>query len=112
MLNLNQFNLIVGMGFDEWDKPIDFLFHEQEGGVTDKITVRCGPFSTSFNVDTFMTAHLPQVMSFRRTELCTLYRKLREGYKDYHMKIPFQFDRDGLTILSGPGRNSRVPLYR
>jgi hypothetical protein len=81
MLTLNDFNLFVGLSWDEdYNDKIDLTFHEQDGGVSEKVTGHCKGWYHTFELQTQMcTAHLPCTMTFKATELKTLFRRLKLG---------------------------------
>lgn len=71
MFTLQQFNLILGMGWDErWDDRLHLTFHEQEEGFTEEVTVSCDRWRFRFPLDApYRTAHLPSTMSFKIADL-------------------------------------------
>lgn len=110
MLTLNDFNMFVGLGWDEnYNDRVNLTFHEQDGGCSEKVTGSCKGWYHSFELQApAQTAHLPHTMTFKLSELKTLFRRLKEGYKNYNVVLPLQFTETGFEVLYGPGKGTKI----
>lgn len=113
MFTLNDLNLICGLMWDEdFSSKVHFVFHEQEGGTTERVTIQAGPWHWSITTAPFATAHLPNSMTFKRTDLYALFRKLRGGYSNMNVVLPLLFSREGFEVKNGPARGTRVAVVK
>ncbi len=113
MFTLNDLNLICGLAWDEdYSSKLHFVFHEQEGGTTERVTIQSGPWRWSITTTPFATAHLPSSMTFKRTDLHALFRKLKYGYSNTNAVLPLLFTREGFEVKNGPARGTKVATVK
>lgn len=114
MFTLNEFNLLLGVTWDEpWQQVLHIIFHEEEEGFTQEVSVHCGMFRWRFTIQTPMkTAHLPSTMIFRASDLRALFRKLKAGYRNIDVPLPLEFYREGVEVKNGPARGTKVLTFR
>jgi hypothetical protein len=114
MLTLNDLNLFLGVGWDEnYTEKIDLTFHEQDGGRSQEVSAHCKGWHHRFALQAAVqTAHLPNTMTFKLDDLRNLFRRLRQGYKNFNVVLPLQFSQTGFEVLYGPCKGSKIPNVR